>query len=76
MKMERRARERSAARLDSIADIGNIGDLLHFGRSKGVDMDMRGSSFARSSSRADSGSKELNMALGAVGRKFKRQKKC
>ncbi len=78
MKKERRAAERSSQRLETIADIGNVGDLLHFGKPK---TENGGLGFVSSSSSGKAkakrkGTKELEMAVGAVGRvSFKKRRR-
>ncbi len=80
MKKERRAVERSSQRLDTIADLGNVGDLLHFGNPK-TENNGGGLSFVRSNSAGKAkairkGTKELEMAVGAVGHaSFKKRRR-
>jgi|EP00953_Heterococcus_sp_UTEX-ZZ885_P036405 hypothetical protein len=68
MKKDRRAKVRTASRLDTIADVGNVGDFM---RAADEDDVPRGGPRQQSKRPVSSA---LEMATGAVGRKFKKRR--
>jgi hypothetical protein len=68
MKRDARAKMQAASRLDAIADVGNVGDLLRLGDFRGAyDKNGRGSGSAGGGKGGRAVGGALGMAVGSVG---------